>query len=193
MPGRERDPLLEQLLEALDRMEIRLSDDLDRRVMDEVRRRAAVPVGRRSLWSWLATPREVRFAVRPWLAGAALAAAALLVLVLRPHPPATRSLAAVPRADSMFVRFELYAPRARTVGLAGSFNKWNAVATPLKQVDGSGLWTVTIPLPPGPAQYGFMVDGQHWVPDPAAPSVDDGLGRRNSLIAVPGEGRERAL
>lgn len=191
MPGRERDPLLEQLLEALDRMEIRLSDDLDRRVMDEIRRRVAVRPARPSLWRWVATPREIRIAVPPWAAAAVLAAALLLVFV-RPHSRPSGTPATVAQADSMFVRFELYAPGARTVGLAGSFNKWNAVATPLKQVDGSGLWTVTIPLPPGPAQYGFMVDGQHWVPDPAAPSVDDGLGRRNSLIAVPG-GRERAL
>ena len=189
MPGRERDPMLRQLLEALDRMDIRLSEDVDRRVMEEVRRRVhREPLRRPGRWSWWATPREIRFAVRPWIAGAGLAAAALLALVLaRPHAPTV--VARAPRADSVFVRFELYAPGARTVGLAGSFNKWNAVATPLKQVDGSGLWTVTVPLVPGPAQYGFMVDGQRWVPDPAAPSVDDGLGRRNSVIAVAGEGR----
>ncbi|HKV71091.1 MAG TPA: glycogen-binding domain-containing protein [Gemmatimonadales bacterium] len=191
MQGRERDPLLEQLLEALDRMDIRLSDDLDRRVMIEVRRLVAVPSGRRSLWSWWATPREIRFALRPWIAAATLAAAAVLVVVLRPHRAVP--LATTAHADSAFIRFELYAPGARTVDLAGSFNRWNAVATPLRQVDGSGLWTVTIPLPPGPAQYGFMVDGQRWVPDPAAPSVDDGLGRRNSVVAVPGHGEGRAL
>lgn len=190
MPGRDRDPMLRQLLEALDRLDIRLSEDVDRRVMDEVRRRASVEARPRAgRWSWWATPREIRFAVRPWIAGVGLAAAAVLAVVLvRPQAP---RLAAVSRADSVFIRFELYAPGARTVGLAGSFNKWNAVATPLKQVDGSGLWTVTLPLPPGPAQYGFMVDGQRWVPDPAAPSVDDGLGRRNSVMAVPGQ--ERAL
>lgn len=194
MPDRERDPMLRQLLEALDRMDIRLSEDVDTRVMDEVRRRLR-PEPRRpvSPWRWWTTPREIRFAVRPWIAGAALAAAAALALVaVRPHQPfpVTRVAGAL-RSDSVFIRFELFAPGARTVGLAGSFNKWSSVATPLTQVDGSGLWTVTILLPPGPAQYGFMVDGRRWVPDPAAPSVDDGLGRRNSVIAVPGE--ERAL
>lgn len=191
MPGRDRDPMLRQLLEALDRMDIRLSEDVDRRIMDEVRRRPqAEPNLRPSRWRWWATPREIRIAVRPWMAGVGLAAAAALAFVLvRPHRPLPAGQVA--RADSVYIRFELFAPGARTVGLAGSFNRWNAVATPLTQVDGSGLWTVTIPLPPGPAQYGFMVNGQRWVPDPAAPSVDDGLGRRNSVIAVPGE--ERAL
>lgn len=190
MPGRDRDPLLQQLLEALDRMDIRLSDEVDRRVMESVRRRAPVVAApaapRGAAWRWWLSPREIRFALPPWVP-VALAAAATLFLVLRSRSPAP--VAAVPHADSAFVRFELYAPGARTVGLAGSFNRWNAGATPLKQVDGSGLWTVTIPLPRGSAQYGFMVNGQRWVPDPAAPSVDDGLGRRNSVIAVPGEGR----
>jgi hypothetical protein len=28
------------------------------------------------------------------------------------------------------------------------------------------------------------VDGQRWVVDPAAPAVDDGFGRKNSVISV---------
>jgi hypothetical protein len=184
------DEALARLLAMVDRSEVHLSDGFEGRVMAEVRRRAAARAGRRG-WGWLVAPREVRLVLRPWMAGAALAAAAgLVAIVARPRaggaPPAP---AVAQRAESVFVRFELYAPAARSVNLAGSFNRWNAGTTPLVRVDGSGLWTVTVPLPPGTAQYGFMVDGQRWVPDPAAPSVDDGFGRRNSVVAVPGEGR----
>jgi hypothetical protein len=32
------------------------------------------------------------------------------------------------------------------------------------------------------------VDGQRWETDPAAPTVDDGFGRRNSVVAVSAQG-----
>jgi hypothetical protein len=46
------------------------------------------------------------------------------------------------------------------------------------------VWTATITLPAGQHQYAFVVDGQQWVPDPAAPAVDDGFGRRNSVLTL---------
>lgn len=165
------------------REEVRFGDRLEHRVMAEVRRRAALKRDRRG-WGWFTAPREVRLTLRPWMAIPALAAAALLLAVFAPwrRPAAPGTVAE--RPDSVFVRFELYAPTAHQVNLAGSFNGWNAETTPLVQVDGSGLWTVTVPLRSGQVQYGFMVDGRRWVPDPAAPSVDDGFGRRNSVMAV---------
>ncbi|HWZ27668.1 MAG TPA: isoamylase early set domain-containing protein [Gemmatimonadales bacterium] len=184
----EKDEAFVRLLSTLDRSEVRLSDDLDRRVMAEVRRRAAAREARRG-WRWWVAPRDVRLVIRPWMVGAGLAAAAGIVAIVARPQSGNLPASVAQRAESVFVRFELYAPDARSVSLAGSFNRWNAGATPLVRRDGSGLWTVTVPLPPGTAQYGFMVDGQRWVPDPAAPSVDDGFGRRNSVIAVPGEGR----
>ena len=30
----------------------------------------------------------------------------------------------------------------------------------------------------------FVVDGARWVPDPGAPAVDDGFGRRNSVLTL---------
>jgi|SRR5579859_1107711 len=179
-----------RLVSGLDRREVHLGAALERRVMSEVRRRAAGRAARRG-WSWWTAPREVRLVIRPWMAGAALAAAAgIVAIVARPHTAVLPEVPAVAQGpESVFVRFELFAPDARSVNVAGSFNRWNAGATPLVRVDRSGLWTVTVALPPGTSQYGFMVDGQRWVPDPAAPSVDDGFGRRNSVIAVPGQGR----
>jgi hypothetical protein len=32
------------------------------------------------------------------------------------------------------------------------------------------------------------VDGRRWVTDPAAPAVDDGFGRRNSVLSVSAAG-----
>src|SRR5439155_1380617 len=39
-------------------------------------------------------------------------------------------------------------------------------------------------MPVGQHQYAFVLDGARWVVDPAAPAVDDGFGRRNSVVAV---------
>ena len=179
-----------RLLAAVDRRAVLLPETLDARVMEAVRTRArAVSLTRRSL-GWITEPLELRLRVRPWALGAALAAAAALVLVLRgpggtiskQGPAATAS--ALP--ESLLVRFVLYAPGAKQVGLAGTFNQWNQSATPLVRASSDGVWTVTLTLPAGQHQYGFVVDGRRWVTDPAAPAVDDGFGRRNSVIAVGG-------
>ena len=179
-----------RLLAAVDRRAVMLPETLDARVMDALRTRArAVSLTRRSL-GWITEPWELRLRVRPWALGAALAAAAALVLVLRgpggtiskQGPAATAS--ALP--ESLLVRFVLYAPGAKQVGLAGTFNQWNQSATPLVRAGSDGVWTVTLTLPAGQHQYGFVVDGRRWVTDPAAPAVDDGFGRRNSVIAVGG-------
>jgi len=82
----------------------------------------------------------------------------------------------------------LYAPTARRVAVAGTFNQWDQNASPLARVGAGGVWTITLALPQGHHQYAFVVDGARWVPDPAAPGVDDGFGRRNSMVAVTARG-----
>lgn len=176
-----------RMLADLDRAPVRLSPALDARVMAEVRR-AAAPAARP--WRWLLEPKELHLRVRPW---AALAAAAGIVLVALGWPLARRGvpsgtpLAAAP--DSVVVRFVLYAPSAHQVAVAGSFNHWDRRATPLVPAGRSGVWAATVTLAPGQHQYAFVVDGERWLPDPGAPAVDDGFGRRNSLITV-GSARE---
>ena len=165
---------------------------LDGRVMAAVRRHAASP-GRRA-WRWLNTPRDVelRLRVRPWVAwGCALAAAAsLALLVTRATAPApgVGAPARVAARDSVFVRFVLYAPGAQRVAVAGTFNQWDRSAAPLVRAGTGGVWTTTLALPVGQHQYAFVVDGARWVADPAAPAVDDGFGRRNSVVAVTARG-----
>ncbi len=116
-----------------------------------------------------------------WLLAPALALAAALVLWLgggRSHGPIAAPGAVVT------VHFVLSAPNARAVSVAGTFNQWDARATPLVRTGASGMWTATLELPPGQHQYAFVVDGVRWVPDPTAPAVDDGYGRRNSVLTL---------
>lgn len=176
-----------RLLGAFDRTPVELSSGLEKRVMRAVREHAASPA--RRAWRWLAAPRqlELRLRVRPWAVwSGALAAAAILALLLtRPVPSAPPQVAA---RDSVFVRFVLYAPGAHHVAVAGTFNQWDLNAAPLVPAGTSGVWTTTLALPVGQHQYAFVVDGARWVADPAAPGVDDGFGRRNSLMAVTAHG-----
>ncbi|HET7248410.1 MAG TPA: isoamylase early set domain-containing protein [Gemmatimonadales bacterium] len=169
-----------QLLEAIDRRPVTLSDDVEARVMARVRSRATARWPR--AWRWLSAPTIPRWAMLVPLA----AAAALVLFVRTTQVPQTngQAQAVVGQRESVYVRFELYAPRASRVALAGSFNRWNPAATPLVRVGPDGMWTVTLALPAGQHQYGFIVDGRNWVPDPAAPTVDDGFGRRNSVVSV---------
>ncbi len=168
-----------RLLANLDRSPVRLSPALDARVMATVRQHAQSPL--RRAWRRLTTPRdvEIRLRVRPWAvwagAGALAAAAVLTLLVARPSAPAPSVVS---------VRFVLYAPGAKRVAVAGTFNQWDQHATPLVPAGTRGVWTTTVALPVGQHQYAFVVDDQRWVADPAAPTVDDGFGRRNSLVAV---------
>jgi len=178
-----------RLVGAVDRSPVALSPQLDDRVMAAVRRLAAPRVVRG--WRWLTEPKDIRISVRPWLVGPALAAAAALALLLgRPDGSGSAApAAAAVIADSVFVRFVLYAPDAQRVTLAGTFNEWDAAVTPLIRGSEAGVWTTTLALPVGQHQYSFVIDGQRWVADPAAAKVDDGFGRANSVLAVAPGGR----
>jgi hypothetical protein len=180
-----------RLMGAADRAPVALSPALEERVMAVVRRHAASPGNR--AWRWLNTPRDVelRLRVRPWTvwAGALAAAAALALLLGRSAPePVPGAQARGGTRDSVLVRFVLYAPGAHRVAVAGTFNQWDRVAAPLVPAGTSGVWTTTLALPVGQHQYAFVVDGARWVADPGAPAVNDGFGRRNSVVAVTAQG-----
>lgn len=177
-----------RLLAAVDRAPVTFGADLDAQVMARVRRRAASPV--RRAWRWVSEPRDLHVRIRPWTLGPILAAAAALVLFIArsddARAPVPNGLATIP--ESVSVQFVLYAPDAHQVAVAGSFNQWDAAATPLVRGDVPGLWTGTLTLPVGQHQYTFVVDGTRWMPDPRAPNVDDGFGHRNSVVAVTAQG-----
>jgi len=133
-------------------------------------------------WSWLVQPRMVQ--LRPALAAAAVLTAVGLGVSLR-----QATLSNVPGVTDetpvVLVRFELPAPGAQRVSLAGSFNGWNPLEHRMAVSPATGLWTITLPLPSGEHQYLFVVDGEQWVPDPLAHAqVDDGFGTTNSVIVV---------
>jgi hypothetical protein len=153
-----------RLLAAVDREPVTLPA-LDARVLGELRRRVEAP----GFWR--------RLRLRPWTLVPAFAAGAALVLLLSRGQP-------TPPAAAVTVRFVLFAPEAQQVALAGTFNQWDVAATPLVRTGAPGLWTATLTLPAGQHQYAFVVDGARWVPDPAAPAVDDGFGRRNSVLSL---------
>jgi 1,4-alpha-glucan branching enzyme len=93
--------------------------------------------------------------------------------------------------DTVYVRFEFSAPAARAVNVAGDFNGWKPDVTQLSRGTG-GVWVATIPIVVGVHKYQFVVDGDTWVPDPAAGTTDDGFGGRNSLIVVGPKGVVRS-
>ena len=61
--------------------------------------------------------------------------------------------------DKTCVCLGLYAPEARAVFVAGSFNGWHPSALPL-QKQTSGRWVVELVLEPGRYEYRFVVDGE---------------------------------
>jgi hypothetical protein len=161
---------------------------LEDRVMAAVR---AEPRARRSPLAWIVEPRTVR--LRPvWVPVAAAAALALWVLGRQPrtelHMVAPAPLAQV--SDTVFVHFELFAPEARAVSLAGDFNEWRPDGVRLVRSP-AGAWSVTIPLRVGEHRYQFVVDGERWIPDPSGTGEDDGFGGRNSVIVVGPKGVAR--
>jgi len=148
---------------------------LDDRVMARIR---MLPAPRRaSGWRWFIAPQRV--SVRPVF----LALAASLALLV--WWSASPSSAGLNEQRTVLVRFELVAPEASSVSLAGSFNGWSQDAIVLVPSTAPGLWTATVPLSLGSHEYMFVVDGRRWIADPTAHAqVDDGFGQTNSVIVV---------
>jgi 1,4-alpha-glucan branching enzyme len=85
------------------------------------------------------------------------------------------------------VRFELDAPGAGRVALVGDFNDWDPSATPMHREARDNRWSVSLPVSRGRHVYGFVVDRERWLPDPAAPRApEDGFGSVSSVIVVNG-------
>jgi hypothetical protein len=145
------------------------------RVMEGLPAPKPVLQPRRGLnWSW---PQGQW--LTPALAGAAVAL--LAVVALRVLPVTSPA-----QADNLVrISFELHAPDADSVSLAGSFNAWTPGQIQLKGPDRSGHWHTEISLPEGVYEYSFIVNGNEWVSDPHALAYrEDGFGSRNSLITL---------
>ncbi|HWE04008.1 MAG TPA: AAA family ATPase [Tepidisphaeraceae bacterium] len=78
------------------------------------------------------------------------------------------------------VRFDA----ASQVQVAGDFNGWSPMASPL-QSNSQGKWTLRLPLRPGRYRYRLVVDGQ-WMTDPNNMVVETNqFGELNNVIEVP--------
>lgn len=71
-----------------------------------------------------------------------------------------------PRFENGYVVFQLYAPDAKSVVVAGDFNGWRTDDFLTK--DETGIWSKKFKVKPGVYQYKFIVDGK-WMLDPANP------------------------
>jgi hypothetical protein len=152
---------------------------------------------------WLTRPRTLRLRVSPLgtLAAAGIAIAAIFGLRRaterefgdemrrtdqHPIPGNTGEYRVAQKTDTVVVKqFIFVAPEAKQVALAGDFNDWDTSKTQFVKNEQSGLWTVTVPLPPGRYKYAFVVDGERWVADPRAPrAVGDDFDRPSSTVTV---------
>ena len=85
--------------------------------------------------------------------------------------------------ESKPTEFKLYAPSAKKVVLAGSFNKWDIKRLSAKK-DSKGNWIAKTSLKPGKYEYKFFVDGS-WQNDPRCTScVPNAFGTHNCVVEV---------
>ena len=84
----------------------------------------------------------------------------------------------------VLTQFVLDDAKAASVSLVGDFNDWDGGATPLTRLE-SGVWTASVPLPPGRHVYAFLVDDTLLVADPRAPKAGDAdYGREGYVVMV---------
>lgn len=80
-------------------------------------------------------------------------------------------------------QFELVAPAAQAVWLAGEMTDWDLGKRPLHR-DADGIWRLRVDLDPGEWVYKFVVDGR-WVADPGTADHDaDGQGGQHSFVFI---------
>lgn len=78
------------------------------------------------------------------------------------------------------VRFD----KARRVQIAGDFNNWSPMSTPMMTNGQPGVFKMSLPLKPGRYRYRFVVDG-NWVTDPNNQYVEaNQFGELNNVVEV---------
>ena len=97
-----------------------------------------------------------------------------------------------PAMEEQEITFTFYAPEARVVRLAGTFNGWHPEANPLERSE-SGAWAARLMLKSGQYEYRFVADGI-WTDDPGAQkSAANPYGGFNSVLMVGLEDRTDLL
>jgi hypothetical protein len=140
-----------------------------------VERLAAQPLRPRwRLWRELALPR------RRWWAEALGVALALVIGFALGHL-LTSGPSPLSAPGSIFA---VLSPGAQAVAVVGDFSAWQPV--PLSDLDGDGIWTATLELPPGRYEYAFLVDGRWIGQDPRADEYVRSFGEYASVRYVGG-------
>ena len=89
-----------------------------------------------------------------------------------------------PRVENGRLLFVFHDDAAESVSVAGDFNGWSRISTPLKR-DGSGLWTTEIVISQtGRFEYKYIINGR-WIEDPSnGMKVPDNYGGLNSVLVI---------
>lgn len=90
-----------------------------------------------------------------------------------------------PRIENGRLMFIFHDDNAHSVSVAGDFNEWSHIATPLKRND-SGLWFTEIAVPrAGRFEYKFIINGRRWLEDPNnGMKAPDNFGGLNSVLVI---------
>lgn len=120
-------------------------------------------------------------------------AAMEIVTVARGDEPAVEPQEAISRKIASFYGVKqvdgevVFAARfsdAKKVLIAGDFNNWSPMSTPMHTGGRRGEWSATLPLAPGRYRYRLVVDGQ-WTTDPNNECVEENqFGELNNIIEV---------
>ncbi|MFZ5516637.1 MAG: alpha-amylase family glycosyl hydrolase [Candidatus Zhuqueibacterota bacterium] len=86
-------------------------------------------------------------------------------------------------SDSLFSG--TYEASIESVSVVGEFNGWNPGVNPMTNFNRDDEWSAWIDLDPGEYEYKFVVNGKHWIPDPANPArIADGWNGFNSIMSA---------
>jgi glycosidase len=94
-----------------------------------------------------------------------------------------------PRKKYLFT----YKPKGKPkqVNLFGQFNSWDRNSLPMSDLDGNGIYEISVPLDPGRYEYKFFVDRKELI-DPQNPvKVPNGLGDYNSVIIIDSDAEDK--
>ncbi len=87
------------------------------------------------------------------------------------------------RMISKSATFKFYAPAAKKVSVAGSFNNWDTKELTAKK-DTKGNWSAKVSLKPGRYEYKFVVDG-NWMNDPSCSGcTSNAFGSQNCVLEI---------
>ena len=91
-----------------------------------------------------------------------------------------KKLSEEPKPKTKKVQFNLFAPEAKRVFLAGDFNNWDVDNLPMKKAN-KGTWETNFALPPGKHEYRFWVEAVCYDDPNAYERVGNPYGSQNCV------------